>query len=118
MIQIAKSCDKRKVPVDRDDFKEMYSRFHLAYKEVDDAVHGHAPFIPADIYCLLLPLLNQCGFLGAKIDDITFSDELYLQASRVNETSTLMDKYMALNDMVEKLSSKIREHLDAISVIE
>lgn len=118
LIQIVISCDKRKVPVDRDDFKEMYSRFHLAYKEVDDAIHGHAPFIPDDIYSLLLPLFNQCGFLGAEIDDITFSDEFYLQSSHVNEVSTLMDRYMAINDMVEKLSSKIREHLDAISVIE
>jgi len=118
LIQIIISCDKRKVPVDRDDFKEMYSRFHLAYKEVDDAIHGHAPFIPDDIYSLLFPLFNQCGFLGAEIDDITFSDEFYLQSSHVNETSALMDRYMAINDMVEKLSSKIREHLDAISVIE
>lgn len=118
LIQIVISCDKRKIPVARDDFKDMYSRFHLAYKEVDDAIHGYAPFIPDDIYCLLLPLFNQCGILGAKIDDITFSDEFYLQSSHVNETNTLMDGYMAINAMVEELSSKIRKHLDAISVIE
>lgn len=118
LIQIVISCDKRKTPVDKDDFKEMYSRFHLAYKEVDDAIHGHAPFIPDDIYCLLLPLFNQCGFLGSELDDITFSNEFYLQSSHADEISTLMDKYMAINGMVEELSSKIRKHLATISVIE
>lgn len=29
-----------------------------------------------------------------------------------------MDRYMAINDILGKLSSKIREHLDTISVIE
>ena len=118
LIQIIISCDKRKISIDRDDFKDMYLKFHLAYKEVDDAIHGHAPFIPDDIYRLLLPLFNQCGFLGAEIDDITFSDRFYLQSSHVNETSTLMDRYMAINEMVEELSLKIRKHLDVISVIE
>lgn len=118
LIQIVINCDKRKISVDRDDYTEMYSRFHLAYKEVDDAIHRCAPFIPDDIYCLLLSLFNQCGFLGAKIDDIAFSDEFYLQSSHENETKILLDRYMAINEMIEELSSKIRKHLDVISVIE
>lgn len=118
LIQIVISCDKRKIPIDRDDYKEMYSRFHLAYKEVDDVIHGYAPFIPDDIYRLLLSLFNQCGFLGAEIDDTAFSDKFYLKSFHGNETKVLLDRYVAINEMVEELSSKIRKHLDIISVIE
>lgn len=118
VIQIIISCDKRKVEIDKNDFNEMYSKFHLAYKEVDDAIHGYAPFIPNDIYNLLQPLFNQCGFLGAEVDEFTFSDEFYIKSSHVDETNRLMDRYVAINTMVDQLSSKIRSHFDTISVID
>lgn len=118
LIQIVISCDKRNIPIDEEDYKEVYSRFHLAYKEVDDAIHGCAPFIPDDIYCLLLSLFNQCSFLGAEIDEVAFSNEFYLQLSHENETKALLDRYISINEKVEELSSKIRKHLDVISVIE